>query len=221
MNMVTSPIADRTSDVRCLTSHIAHRTSHMRRRDAGLSLPELMISLAIVAVLLTATMVATDASFRAYAAAAESASTQTATRLVTHRVLTLIRTSVAHGPLLPGSGGNPAVTIEGDVLTSPYLELIDQEGNEIRIDYHATPRELWVTIRPADGGDVVVQPLLGGVTDAKFYCKRRKDRLGVWVLERASMDLTIHPDDDATLEIENANVPPIRVVASTMPRKLE
>ncbi len=202
----------------------AHRPSHIRHRTLlvrGLSIPELLISLAIVAVLLTATMVATDASFRAYASAAESASTQTATRLVTHRVLTLIRTSVAHGPLLPDTSSTPPVTLDGDVLQSPYLELIDPEGNEIRIDYHASMEELWITFKPADGGDAVHQPLLGGVTDAKFFCRRRRDRLGVWVLERGSMDLTIQPDDDASLDIENVHVPPIRVVASTMPRKLE
>ena len=44
-----------------------------RSRSAGLSLVELLVSLAITAMLLTATMVAIDASFQAYAAAAESA----------------------------------------------------------------------------------------------------------------------------------------------------
>lgn len=189
------------------------------RHQAGLSLMELLVSLAIVAALLTATMVAIDASFRAYAAAAESASTQTTTRLATHRLLMLIRTSTAHGPLQPDSDNNVEL-VNLNTLKSPYIEVIDPKGNHVRLEYRADKDELWVITTPYGQSTANAQPLLGGVTAATFHLHRRLDDDGVWVLERASATITVQPDDDATLDVEDGNAPPINLVASTMPRKL-
>ena len=73
--------------------------NHTRhRRHRGLSLVEMLISLAITGLLLAATMVALDVSFRAYADAAEQASSQAASRMIVNRLITMIRTSTAHGP---------------------------------------------------------------------------------------------------------------------------
>lgn len=188
-----------------------------RRRRLGLSLVEMLISLAITAMLLTATMVAIDASFRAYAAAAESASTQTSTRLVTYRLLSLMRTSTAHGPLLPTTG----VTLSGNTLTSPYIELIDPDGNLIRLEYDADEDMLYVTITPYGGSVATKEPLLGGVTQCEFNLVRRLDDDGVWILDRGTIDFTVEPDKDASLAIEGDAAEPMRVIASTMPRKLE
>lgn len=198
------------------------------QKSAGLSLVEMLISLAITALLLTATMVAIDASFKAYAAAAETASTQTSTRMVINRLLTMIRTSTAHGPLVPDPSDDPPVVLlsDGETIQSYYIELLNTNGDLVRIEYHDaddpnSPNELWMTVDPFDGGPEIVQPVLGGVTDAKFYTHRRYDNDGVLVLERGSIDLTVEPDKDNTLAIEGGDLPPIRVVASTMPRKLE
>lgn len=200
MNQKTSPITNRAF-----------------RRQAGLSLIEMLISLAITAMLLTATMVAIDASFQAYAVAAESASTQTSTRLVTNRLMTLVRTSIAHGPMQEDvlSG----VTISGNVITSPYLELIDSNGDLITISYDSTLQQLQLT-RDNGTPPVLTQPILGGVTACEFTLRRRLDD-GPWVLERGSIDFTVQPDDDASLELESGNIPPVRVIASTMPRRLD
>lgn len=190
-----------------------------RRRGfrRGLSLVEMLISLAITAMLLTATMVAIDASFRAYAAAAESASTQTSTRLVVHRLLHLMRTSTAHGPLQPETD----VTLSGFTLTSPYIELLDPDGNLVRLDYDSTDETLYVTITPFGGSVATREPLLGGVTQCEFSLIRRLDDDGVWILDRGSIDFTVEPDEDASLAIEGDAAAPMRVIASTMPRKLE
>lgn len=177
----------------------------------------MLISLAITAMLLTATMVAIDASFQAYAAAAESASTQTSTRLVTHRLLSLMRTSTAHGPLLPETD----VTLVGNTLTSPYIELLDPDGNLIRLEYESTDEMLYVTVTPYGGSVATRQPLLGGVTQCEFNLVRRLDDDGVWILDRGSVDFTVYPDDDSSLAIEGDAAEPMRVIASTMPRKLE
>jgi len=205
---------------------IRHRPPTIRHRR-GLSLIEMLISLAITAMLLTATVVALDASFHAYAAAAESASTQTSTRLVTHRLLKLVRTSTAHGPLeaesakTEGGVSYPAVTIDGDTVESYYLELIDDENRLIRIEHRDASDELWVTITDLESGSVQTQPLMGGVTAASFHCHRRREPTGVYVLRRASIDLTVQPDDDASLDIERGAGDVMRIVASTKPRQLD
>ncbi len=201
---------------------------NQRFRASGISLVEMLIALAITAMLLTATMVAIDASFQAYAAAAESASTQSATRMVINRLLTLVRTSTAHGPLLDDPSDTPPVLLlaDGSTIQSHYIQLLNPQGDLVRIEYrnstHATnPNELWLVIDPAGGGAQQQQPIMGGVTDCKFYAHRRFDSDGVLVLERGSIDMTVIADNDASLALEGAELPPIRVIASTMPRKLD
>lgn len=210
------------------TNHKSNIINH-KSRSTGLSLVEMLIALAITAMLLTATMVAIDASFQAYAAAAESASTQSATRMVINRLLTLVRTSTAHGPLLDDPSDTPPVLLlaDGSTIESYYIELVNSQNEHIRIEYRADSDELWLWRNdsyPADlnfENDEMQQPIMGGVTDAKFYTHRRQDKNGVWVLERGSIDMTVVADDDASLALEGAELPPIRVIASTMPRKLD
>ncbi|MCG8511438.1 MAG: hypothetical protein MI741_19665, partial [Rhodospirillales bacterium] len=120
---------------------------------------ELLISLAITAMLLTATMVAIDASFKAYAAAAETASTQTATRMIVNRLLAMVRTSSAHGPLeaaeptdadwvammnsldaaLQATYGESApartAAFSGQNLEANFLRMVDYKGNDIGLVY--------------------------------------------------------------------------------------
>ncbi|MEM9020176.1 MAG: prepilin-type N-terminal cleavage/methylation domain-containing protein [Planctomycetota bacterium] len=196
-------------------------TPRARRKALGLSLVEMIISLAITAMLLTATMVAINASFIAYASAAESASTQTSTRLVVHRLLALVRTSTAHGPLLPDSSADPPVTLSGFTLTSNYIDLVDPDGDVIRLTYVANEDMIYVTVTPYGTATATTEPLLGGVTDCTFYIQRRLDDDGVWVLGRGTVDFTVQPDDDSSLELEGGVTAPVRVIASTMPRKLE
>ena len=187
----------------------------------GLSIIETLIALAISALLLTATMVAIDASFRAYADTAATASTQTATRLITNRFMSMLRTSTAHGPLVPDPGSNPPVTLSGNTLTSNYVELVDSRNNLVRLEYRSVDEELWVTSTPLGGGQAIAQPLLSGVSNCQFFVNRRLDSNNVWVLERATMDLTVDAPPDATLSIENGAPQPIRMIASTMPRQLQ
>lgn len=194
-------------------------------RCRGLSLAEMLVSLAITALLLTATMVAIDASFKSYAFAAESASTQVSTRMVTHRVLSLIRTGTAQGPLTSADHtafgtGLPSPTFSGNTVTSTYLVLTDRDGLRITLEYRADDEMLYVTTESA--GTPVTRPLLGGVSACSFLMERRRDASTdfVWVLERASVDMTVVPDVDASLGVEAGNSQPIRVVASTAPRRL-
>ncbi len=191
-----------------------------RRLGRGLSLVETLIAMTITAMLLTATMVAIDASFKAYASAAEQASAHSGLRMVSHRLLTLVRTSTAHGPLEPAAGP-PEVTLSNNILTSPYLEVLDANDNIVRIEWRSVEQELWITSTPAAGGTAVSQPLLSGVTDAKFFCVRQLNDDNLWQLQRGTMDVTVRPGADATLQIESGSSPPVRLIASTKPRKLE
>lgn len=241
----------------------------------GLSIVELLISLAIVAMLLTATMVAIDASFYAYASAAESASTQTTTRLAVHRLNALIRTSTAHGPLLaelpeagteeyrvwqlmknaldlalqsdvsrPMAGWDaetPQVDEEDpDILHSSYLWLRRGEpGDPVVEDYLLVYLreldELWLVRRrereESEDSEEQAGPLLGGVSqqihdDALVFSVRRRRMYTQegdfhYVLERAHVDLKVLPARDASLAVENTRRnEPLRVIASTVPRRL-
>ncbi len=202
---------------------ILHPTSRARSaRRRGLSLAEMLVSLAITSLLLTATMVAVDASFQSYAVAAESASSQVSTRMVVHRILSMIRTGTAQGPLIAADEvvGLPAPTYSSNNITSSYLVLVDKDGNEITLEYRAADEMLYYTINNA--GTPITQPLLGGVTACTFHLRRRRDARTnyVWVLERGSINMTVQPGADSSLGIEAGNSPPIRVVTSTAPRRL-
>ena len=201
--------------------HSHSTTTRVRSsRHRGLSLIEMLLALAISAMLLTATMVALDASFKAYADAAEQASSQTATRMITQRLITMIRTSTAHGPLEPDGLSTPPVTLSGETVSSHYLELMDSNGQLTRIEYRADSDELWLITTPASG-TAIEQPLIGGVTACTFQCLRRTNDDGLLVLHRATIDFTVVPGEDATLTLENGAAVPIRVIASTMPRRVE
>src|SRR5687767_4914529 len=65
----------------------------------GFNLVEMLIALSITSALLTATLVALNASFMAYQTTTEEASTHVISRLVMHRMLTMIRTGQDFEPM--------------------------------------------------------------------------------------------------------------------------
>ena len=158
--------------------------------------------MSITALLLTATMVALTASFRAYADVAEQSSTQVSTRMVTERLLTLLRTSTAQGPLDNDASVTPPAVLAGNTITSPYIELIDTYGNLDRIQYNAATQQLLMTQTPVGSNTSQTQPILGGVTAATFYNQRQLNNENLWVLQRGTMDITVTPGADATLSLE-------------------
>ncbi len=199
-----------------------------RRSARGLSLVEMLVALAISSMLLTATAVAVDISFKSYAIAAESASTQTATRMVVNRLLTMIRTSTAHGPIstVDVVAGETVTSAGGRLLESSYLELIPPNapaGRLYRLTYDAPAQRLMLAEIDFSGASEVVlsyQPVIGGVSRCKFQMLPRRDNNDDIVLERASIDLIVEADDDATMDLEMGNIPPVRVIASTKPRRV-
>ncbi|MEM7680666.1 MAG: prepilin-type N-terminal cleavage/methylation domain-containing protein [Planctomycetota bacterium] len=199
----------------------APRPSHSqsrRRSRRGFSLPELLVALAITAGLLTAVVMSIDASFRAYAAAAESASTNTATRLAVHKILGMVRGGRSHGPL--STLDDPTVVFSGDVATHDRIEFVDPNGYSHLIYFDdATDRILAQTTTPL-GSAQPAQEVLAGVETCVFQIQRTKTSTGAWVLARASVDISVRPDPDQSLAIEADDSPPIRYTGSTAPRQL-
>lgn len=181
----------------------------VRRRPSGFSLVELILSLAIVSALLVATFVALRVCFDSYRATTEEASTQTVARLVTHRILAMVRTGNEFGPL-------PDDPRQVTVFSDEVL-FVDDDGRSIRIAFDA---DLGALTYAVDGGEAHV--LLAGVertadgdtTVAPFTLEYES---GVR-LYRLSMDLTVRADDDLATALDAGEVRPLRLVASAMPR---
>jgi prepilin-type N-terminal cleavage/methylation domain-containing protein len=115
----------------------------------GFSLLELMVALAISALLLTAALVALDASFRAYRRTTEEVATHTTARLAMHRLLALVRTGKAFDfdpPLDPFDDEIEATSVS--VFLPPDADAFCCGGR---------PKGRWITVRwigegGADGG---------------------------------------------------------------------
>ena len=188
--------------------HIRVTGPHQHRR--GFSLIEVLIALAITATLLTATLVALDASFKAYQSTTEQVSSQSIGRIVMHRALTLIRTGTNFGPF--------PVDPKVSRIKSDFIQFETQEGQVVQITWDRIQQRLFYEI---EGQPKV--PLLDGVvgtTDSAglpiepFTLEYRQGRN----LYRATIDLTIQPDDLVELDLEGDGGDLIRLVGSAMPR---
>lgn len=188
-----------------------HATSRHSVRRRGVSLIEAIIALAISAILLTATMVATDASFKSYANAAQQASTQSGSRMVMYRLLSIFRNS--RGAFEPLAGTSPWE------VNSTWVEFDDAQGRPVRVEWVQDDQTL-VYVENPDSVDETQSVLLGGVTSAQFTLRSRRSDEGPLVLVRITIDMTVRADDDATLQIEQWDLPEVRLIASTMPRRL-
>jgi hypothetical protein len=175
----------------------------------------MLIALSITAMLLTATLVALDASFRAYQRTTEVASTHTIARLSLHRMLTLIRTGVEFGPF--------PLDPRDTLVTSDYIEFRTVNNQVMVLEWIQADETLEMAILDADGTEITRQVLLGGVL-AQY--DGEGERIKPFALEyekgkklyRATIDLTITPDATQHLQIEGTNTEMIRLVASAMPR---
>ncbi len=193
----------------------------MRRATRrGFNLIEMLIALTITATLLTAVMVALHASFMAYQSTTELASTHTIGRLVMHRMLALIRTGQEFGPFPINPQDSIIASTEIEFLTPPPgSNLIRLEWIETAIlpDY---PRAnaLYATIN--DGTPhvmlegVIPQVDADGFPVLPFTLEYQLGRR----LHRATIDITVVPDDNMSVTIDGDNQQQIRLVASAMPR---
>jgi prepilin-type N-terminal cleavage/methylation domain-containing protein len=174
------------------------------------NLVEMLIALAITSALLTSVMVALNASFMAYQATTEVASTHTIGRLTMHRMLTLIRTGREFGPY-PTDPLQPVIGSNVIQFRNPAYQLIELRWDE----------QLEALLISVDGSEEYA--LLEGVT-AQY--DQFGDPVYPFTLEyekgkhlyRATIDLAIKPDDNMSVDLDGANEQTIRLVASAMPR---
>jgi prepilin-type N-terminal cleavage/methylation domain-containing protein len=184
------------------------KRSPMNRRSPrparrGFNLVEMLVALTISAALLTATLVALDASFMAYQATTEVASTHTVGRLAMHRMLTLIRTGSEFGPF-------PTSPVDLEI-ESDFIEFMTPEGTVMELRWVADDEALYIVI------DDEEYALLEGVvaqTNAPFTLRWADGS----TLHSATIDLLLEPDDNLDTELDGDEAPRIHLVASAMPR---
>ena len=199
---------------------MSKRATHKSSR--GFSLVEMLIALAISAILLTATLAALQVSFRAYQTTTDQAATHAVGRMVVHRMTSMIRSGQEFRPL-PDE-------IRDTKVSSDFIEFYHPDtGNLITIEWDRQTGQLNYTL---DNGYPVV--LLEGIV-------ARTDEEGSviqpFLLEwepgrrvyRVTIDLMIIPDDaistsadryapESTTQGISTEIKPIRLVASAMPR---
>ncbi|MBX3388805.1 MAG: type II secretion system protein [Phycisphaeraceae bacterium] len=198
------------------------------RTQRAFSLVEMLIALTITGTLLAATMTALHASFRAYKFTTDAASTHVVSRIVMHRLLTMVRTGDQFGPYpadVLAKSQNPVISTslefvsyyDENTLTKKIVrvERRDPKTGEQGPYTLYMVQKTYVNETLTDTQD---QPLLQGVTDVKFTLEYD---IGPR-LRRATLDLTVQPADtnDTQLHTE-LSAPTIRLVSSVMPRKLE
>ncbi|MCW5757678.1 MAG: prepilin-type N-terminal cleavage/methylation domain-containing protein [Phycisphaeraceae bacterium] len=201
---------------------------HARRIVRGFSLIEMMVALAISAALLTASLAALDTSFKSYQQTSDTASTHVVTRIVAHRVLTMIRTGHEFAPYpidVLDLTQNPMFT-----NTIEFVSAEDEGTNfreitriyaELDPDAANGSQRLMLTIDEFLEGvlsSTQTRVLLRGVLDATFTLEYD---IGPR-LRRATIDLTVESSDVGAASLNaNWDTPSLRLVASASPRRLQ
>lgn len=200
----------------------ASRTRH------GFSLIEMLVALTITATLLTASLAALDASFKAYKHTTDAVSTHVVSRIVMGRLTAMIRTGAEFGPFpldVLDPGQNP--------LDSTFIEFTALEDEEtgvrrvVRVERRDAlstdrgPFELWYVQQDFEN-DILQQtsesPLITNLQSVNFRLEFEPGPR----LARATIDMIVEPDDDQGGKIAtDLESNKLRLVASVVPRKFD
>ena len=191
-----------------------NRRSLSRRIRRAFNLVELLVALAISAALLTATMVALDASFMAYQSTTELASTHTISRMVLYRMLTMIRSGDEFGPF--------PLSPTQQIIESDFIQFMTPDGQIIELNWTEADEALYIILDPGTASEAQHLLLEGVVAQYDGV----GDRIKPFTLEyetgrqlyRATIDMMIVPDDNMSVQLDGDYVENIRLVASAMPR---
>ncbi|MFI4882717.1 MAG: prepilin-type N-terminal cleavage/methylation domain-containing protein [Phycisphaerales bacterium JB064] len=200
----------------------------LARSGRGFSLIEMMVALGISAALLTASLAALDTSFKSYQQTSETASTHVVTRIVTHRVLTMIRTGREFAPYpldVLDQTQNPmfsnSIEFVSDEDEATNYRQVTRIFAELDPDATDGSQRLMLTLDEFTDGVLTTsetRPLLRGVLDATFTLEYDVGPR----LTRATMDLTVESSDLGGASLNaNWDTPTLRLVASASPRRLE
>lgn len=185
-------------------------------RSRGIGLIELLVALSISAALLTATAVAIDASFKAYAINQEQSDLTQRSRLAIYRMTTMIRQTKLHAPHTATLAGNFA---GGATVTDSGIDMFDLNGQAITYTYDATKKQLLAVI----GGTSHV--MCDGVEafTVRMEPMRSTDSIktgGGWdLMKRASLVLTVKTTSHTSVEGEGVGKQTVTMSASVMPRR--
>jgi prepilin-type N-terminal cleavage/methylation domain-containing protein len=189
-------------------------TLNFKRRGVGLV--ELLIALAISALLLTATAVAVDASFKAYANNQEESSLLQQGRMALNRLVTSIRTSDTHAPTDPKLLTNFK---NGAKVTGSAIAMFQEDGTNIIYRYDAAKQQLiaevngkpYILARGVLAFQVTMEPM------------RSEDALRTGssydLLRRANILITIHTTDQTAQASETTGKHPVTLSVSVSPRR--
>jgi prepilin-type N-terminal cleavage/methylation domain-containing protein len=202
-------------------------TPAKRQLRPAFSLVEVLVSLMIMGTLLAATLAALNSSFKAYKVTTESASTQVVSRMVMHRVMSMIRTGADFGPFpadVLNSTQNPVRSTSIEFQTSPPgvfpIKIVRIERRDAA-DTTIAPYELWyveMSVTVTGASTVVAQqPLLTGVRNVDFTLEYDVGPR----LRQATFDLTVMPNDfQAAAMANDLQTPAIRLVSTAWPRRI-
>lgn len=198
-----------------------------RTRPRGFSVIELLIALTISSMLLTACLVALDSSFKSYQSTTESAATHVVSRLVMHRMLSMIRQGEEFGPY-------PYSVFEPTQMESSYIEFVSYQDDATgerhvtrleRVDDPQNPGMFLLQYRRWEYLNNVLaveatHPLIRNVVEVRFTLEYDRGPR----LRRATIDMSIRPEDaqqNVTAIHTSLAEPVLRLIASTSPRRLD
>ena len=190
------------------------RTVSRRRR--GIGLIELLVALSISAALLTATAVAIDASFKAYAINQEQSDLTQRSRLAMYRMTTMLRQTKLHAPHTAALSAQFAT---GATVTDNGIDMFDLAGQSVTYRYDSTNKQLLAVV---GGASHVMCDGVQAFT-VRMEPMRSTDSIktgGSWdLLKRASIVLTVKTTSHTSVEGEGIGKQTVTLSASVMPRR--
>lgn len=196
--------------------HPARARARTRARPRrGLGLVELLVSLSIVASLLTATAVAVDAAFRAYQVNQEQAVLLSKARVALALMTTHVRTTKLHAP---DDATRRAEFATGLTVTDTGLAMFDADDQLIRFRYDAAGKRLLVVT--ASGTHTMARGVEAfGVTMEPMRSAASVRTGGGWdLLKRATIQLTVRTTG-STAAGESSGQQTFTLSGSVMPRR--
>ena len=175
----------------------------MRR---GFTLPEVLIALAISALLLAGLFASLHGTVDAYRRSAAEGVNRLTARLLVERIALLVRTGVAFGPL-------PNVATETEV-ESDVLEITTADGQEVEIEWDSV-NELLIMSVDGNSSTVLggVVQTIGGESIAPFLLQYENGT----ILQRVTINLAVDPDPEHATAMDGGDER-IRFTTSVMPR---
>jgi prepilin-type N-terminal cleavage/methylation domain-containing protein len=191
-------------------------TTSRAARSAGFTLVELLIGLAICAVLMVATAMAIDGTFRAYRFNQEEASLIHSARMAEYRMLSMVRTTREHQPVTAALATQFAA---GQVVTDVGLTMLQTDGTEVTFRYDAATHKLLAET----GGQS--HTMVEGVTQFQVILEPMRSATSIktgggWdLLKRATILISVRTTSATATSSETTGQQVLTLSSSVMPRQ--